>query len=269
MTDSHQSVPSNESALSFRQRVRAGAFADQTSGLIPGYVQANLVVVPESNASDFLAFCQRNPKPCPLLAMSPQPGDPTLPDLGHDIDVRSDLPRYRVWREGQCVDEPSDLRDLWREDLVAFALGCSFSFEEAMTEAGLDIRHISEAVNVPMYRTALPCQRSGPFAGNLVVSMRPMTPANAIRAIQISSRFPSVHGAPIHFGDPEAIGIKDLNSPDFGDRVSLYANEVPVFWACGVTPQIALEAARLPLAFTHAPGHMLITDRRNAEMAVL
>lgn len=251
-----------------RQQIRSGEFTAPTSGLAPGFVQCNLVVVPETSAPALLGFCQRNPRSCPLLAMSPAPGDPSLPELGDDIDVRVDLPRYRRWEQGRNVGEYLSIADQWQDDLVAFALGCSFSFEEALIAAGLEVRNITEGVNVPMYRSNIPCQPSGPFNGDMVVSMRPMTPAHAIRAIQICSRFPAVHGAPIHFGDPEQIGIRDLDRPDFGDIVTIGEHEVPVFWACGVTPQVALERAGLPLAFTHSPGHMLITDKRNAELAV-
>jgi uncharacterized protein YcsI (UPF0317 family) len=264
-------MPMNEmhssSSHDIRRRIRSGELTGPTSGLAQGFVQCNLVVLPSNYAPDFLAFCQRNPQPCPLLACNPAPGDPTLPTLGEDIDVRSDLPRYRRWVNGQLDAELTTLKDDWHRDLVVFALGCSFSFEEALIDAGLEVRHITEGCNVPMYRTNIACQPAGPFAGEMVVSMRPMRPADAIRAIQICSRFPAVHGAPIHFGDPSAIGIHDLSQPDFGDAVSIKPGEVPVFWACGVTPQVALEHAGLPLAFTHSPGHMLITDRRNAEMA--
>ena len=252
-----------------RIAARSGKLSTPTSGVMPGFVQCNLVIVPERYAQDFALFCYRNPKPCPLLAQSPAPGDASLPDLGDGIDVRSDLPRYRQWESGACTAEPTDLSEMWQDDFVAFALGCSFSFEEALIAAGLEIRNITEGVNVPMYRTHQPCEPSGPFAGDLVVSMRPMTPADAIRAVQICSRYPGVHGAPIHFGDPGALGIGDLQRPDFGDPVSVRSDEVPVFWACGVTPQVALEQAQLPLAFTHAPGHMLVTDKTNAGLATL
>lgn len=252
-----------------RQSIRSGDFSDVTSGVAPGYVQCNLVILPADFAADFLLFCQRNPKPCPLLAISPEPGNPVLPDLGVDIDVRTDAPLYRRWEHGCATATPNNLMDVWQDDHVAFALGCSFSFEEALLAAGIEIRNITEGVNVPMYRTDIACQPAGVFAGNMVVSMRPMSPKDAIRAIQICSRFPSVHGAPIHFGAPETIGISDLNNPDFGSRVTVHSGEVPVFWACGVTPQIALEQAKLPLAFTHYPGYMLVTDTRNAELAVL
>ena len=252
-----------------RLAAREGHFNETTSGLAPGFVQCNLVIIPQHYASDFADFCRRNPKPCPLLAVSPMAGDVSLPELGPDIDVRTDISRYRRWENGVLVEEPTNLLNHWCSDHVAFALGCSFSFEEALLADGLEIRNISEGVNVPMFRTNLPCFSAGPFAGNLVVSMRPMTPKDAIRAIQICTRFPAVHGAPIHFGDPAQIGIKNLQLPDFGDAVSIKEGEVPLFWACGVTPQVALENAKLPVAFTHAPGHMLVSDKPNTGLAIL
>ena len=211
-----------------RLRIRAGEFSGTTAGLAPGNVQANLVILPKALAHDFLRFAQANPKPCPVLAVS-GPGDPRLPGLGEDLDIRSDLPRYRVWRRGELVEEPFDLFHVWRDDLVSFALGCSFSFEQALLEDGIELRHLTCGSNVPMYRTNIPCASAGPFAGPLVVSMRPLKPHDAIRAIQITSRFPSVHGAPMHIGLPEAIGIKDLAKPDYGDAVPVKSDELPVF----------------------------------------
>lgn len=257
-----------QSPAQLRERIRSGDLRGNTSGLAPGFVQCNLVILPEVQAADFLRFCQANPKPCPLLACSANPGDTGLPKLGA-LDLRSDLPAYRIFREGTFKEELSDITALWQDDLVAFALGCSFSFEEALISAGLDVRNVSEGVNVPMYRTNIPCESAGPFSGNMVVSMRPFPAADAIRAIQICTRFPSVHGAPIHLGDAQEIGIHDLNTPDFGDPVPVRAGEIPLFWACGVTPQVALENAALPLAITHSPGCMLLTDLRNSDLAVL
>ena len=251
-----------------RLRIRAGDFSGTTAGLAPGNVQANLVILPMALAHDFLRFAQANPKPCPVLAVS-EPGDPRLPGLGADLDIRSDLPRYRVWRRGELVEEPFDLFDVWGDDLVSFALGCSFSFEEALVEDGIELRHITCGSNVPMYRTNIPCASAGPFAGPLVVSMRPLKPNDAIRAIQITSRFPSVHGAPIHIGLPEMIGIKDLAKPDYGDAVPVESDELPVFWACGVTPQAVIAEVRPDFSITHAPGCMLITDLRNTQLASL
>lgn len=249
-----------------RLDARAGRLTGPTAHLAPGCVQANLAILPSNMAMDFLRFCQCNPRPCPVLAVS-EPGDPMLGTLGLDIDVRTDLPRYRVWRDGELVAEPTDVRDVWRDDLVSFVIGCSFSFEEAMLDAGLPVRHIEQGCNVPMYRTNIATQSSGPFAGPLVVSMRPMKAADAIRAVQVTSRFPSVHGAPVHLGDPALIGIADIDRPDYGDLVTMKSGELPVFWACGVTPQAALAQARPELCITHAPGHMLVTDMINSRLA--
>jgi uncharacterized protein YcsI (UPF0317 family) len=251
-----------------RLRIRGGGFTGQTSGLAPGLVQANLVVLPRDLAHDFLRFAQANTKPCPILAVS-EAGDWRFPTLGAELDIRTDLPRYRVWRNGELVAEPGDVRDVWRDDLVSFAIGCSFSFEEALIEAGIEVRHVALGRNVPMYRTNIQCVPAGVFSGPLVVSMRPLKPADAIRAVQITSRFPSVHGAPVHLGFPGAIGISDIGAPDYGDAVPIGGDELPVFWACGVTPQAVVAQARPAFCITHAPGCMLITDLRNASLASL
>lgn len=251
-----------------RLRIRDGAFTGPTAGLAPGHVQANLAILPRALALDFLRFAQANPKPCPVLAVS-ESGDPRLPTLGADLDIRTDVPRYRVWRNGELVAEPTDLRDVWRDDLVTFAIGCSFSFEEALIDDGIEIRHITVGSNVPMYRTNIPCVPAGVFSGPLVVSMRPMKPADAIRAVQITSRFPSVHGAPVHLGFPASIGIADIGKPDYGDPVPIGPEEMPVFWACGVTPQAVVAQVRPEFCITHAPGSMLVTDLRNTTLSAL
>jgi len=251
-----------------RRRIRSGQVTGNTAGLAPGNVQANLVVLPKALAADFLRFALANPKPCPVLAVS-EPGEPAFPTLGADLDIRTDLPRYRVWRDGMLMEEPTDIAHVWRDDLVAFAIGCSFSFEDALIEDGIEMRHVTCGTNVPMYRTSIPCVTAGIFHGPLVVSMRPLKPAEAIRAVQITSRFPSVHGAPVHIGLPGLIGIEDLGRPDYGDPVAVAADELPVFWACGVTPQAAVAAARPDFCITHAPGSMLITDLRNTRLAAL
>ena len=251
-----------------RLACRDGSISGSTAGLAPGYVQGNLAILSRDLAADFLRFCQLNPKPCPLIGVS-EVGDPRIPALGADLDVRTDLPGYRVWKHGELVEETHDISKWWRDDLVAFVIGCSFSFEEALAADGVPIRHIACGVRVPMYRTSIPCAAAGPFAGPMVVSMRPLEPAHAIRAIQITSRFPSVHGAPIHIGLPHLIGIDDLQRPDYGDPVPVAANELPVFWACGVTPQAVIAAAKPPFAVTHAPGSMLVTDLKNTQLAML
>jgi uncharacterized protein YcsI (UPF0317 family) len=229
-------------------------------------LQGNLVILPEKLAAAFKQFCELNPKPCPLIGIS-EAGKPAIPVLGADLDVRTDLPRYRVWRNGELVQEPTDIVEHWRDDFVAFVIGCSFSFEEALMAEGIGIRHIEQGRNVPMYRTTVPCAAAGPFAGPLVVSMRPFKPAAAARAFQITARFPKVHGAPVHVGDPRKLGIADLGKPDYGDAVDIAPDEIPVFWACGVTPQSVILASQPDFAITHAPGCMLVTDRRNAEFA--
>ena len=255
-------------ALAARRASRSGAQRGATTGVAPGYVQGNLAILPQALAADFLRFCQLNPKPCPLIGMS-APGDPRIPALGEDLDIRTDLPRYRVWKNGELVDEPTDVKSVWRDDLVSFVIGCSFSFEEALMADGLEIRNISLGCHVSMYRTSIETTPAGPFHGPMVVSMRPFKPAHAIRAIQITTRFPAVHGAPVHIGKPEMIGIRDLQRPDYGDAVPVRDDELPVFWACGVTPQSVIATVKPEFCITHYPGCMLVTDRKNTEFAVL
>ena len=250
-----------------RRVIRAGEYTGHTAAIAPEFVQGNLCILPKDFAIEFAAFCQRNPKPCPVIGMG-APGDPSLPDLG-DIDIRTDVPRYRVFKDGTLVDEPTDIRRYWADELVSFVIGCSFSFELPMLEEGIRLQHIDRNTTVPMYRTNIDCVPAGRFAGKMVVSMRPLAPADVIRAVQITSRLPAVHGAPVHVGFPEAIGIVDLTRPDFGDQPEIQPGQLPVFWGCGVTPQVAVEAARPPICITHKPGSMLITDKRNAELAAL
>jgi uncharacterized protein YcsI (UPF0317 family) len=250
-----------------RARVRRGEITGHTSGLASGCVQGNVAILPKVLAADFLRFCQLNPKPCPVLAVG-APGDPALPTLGTDIDMRSDVPRYRVFRKGELVEEPTDIRHLWRDDLVTFILGCSYSFEWALLEDGLTMHHMTLGKNVPMFRTSIPTTPAGPFHGPLVVSMRSFKPADAIRAVQITSRFPGVHGAPVHLGLPEQIGIRDIAKPDWGDPVEVPADELPLFWACGVTPQAVVAAMKPEFCITHSPGSMLVTDLKNSQLAV-
>jgi len=297
-----------------RAACRSGALAGHTSGLAPGHAQANLVLLPREHALAFLTFCVRNPKPCPLLEVL-DAGVHEAAGMAPGSDVRTDLPRYRVWRHGVCTEEVANILHLWpdppsggaqaavaahadaRTDWVAFLLGCSFSFEEALLREGLPVRHLQQERgsagcggggsgdgsaacsataaggglardprNVPMYVTSLPTTPAGPFRGPLVVSMRPMSAADAVAAARVTSDFPRVHGRPVFAGDASLLGIGSLDAPDYGDAVTLLPGEVPVFWACGVTPQAALLAAALPLAITHAPGHMFVTDALNASL---
>lgn len=265
-TDAH-GLTADSTGHDVRQAARSGRLSGHTSGLAREQVQANLAILPAALAGDFLRFCQRNPKPCPLLAVS-EPGQYLLDELGEDLDIRSDVPRYRVWQHGELVAEPTDLREFWRDDLVTFALGCSFSFEHGLLAAGIPLRHVQQGCNVAMYRTNIATRSAGPFHGPMVVSMRPMKAADAIRAVQITARVPEVHGAPIHIGDPALIGIGDLARPDYGDAVAVLPDELPVFWACGVTPQSAIATARPEFCITHAPGHMLVTDRLNRHLGL-
>jgi uncharacterized protein YcsI (UPF0317 family) len=251
-----------------RQLIRSGAYVGYTAGIAPGFVQANICILPIKWAEDFLLYCQRNPRPCPLLARSDL-GDPRLPTLSDDLDIRTDVPRYHIFRDGAFVEEVTNIRSHWREDLVTFALGCSFSFEEALQEAGVRLKFREHNNVAAVYVTNIDTVPAGPFKGPLVVTMRAFKPADAIRAVQITSRFPNVHGAPIHLGDPKSIGVdlsrryQDVGDPEVAD------DELPVFWACGLTPQLAVQNAKPPLCITHAASSMLITDVRNASLAIL
>jgi uncharacterized protein YcsI (UPF0317 family) len=255
----------NATGADVRAACRRGELRGPTPGLALGYVQANLVVLPRDWAFDFLLFCQRNPKPCPLLDVT-ESGDPEPRFIAPGSDLRTDLPVYRVWKNGELIEEPTDITKHWRNDLVSFVIGCSFTFENALLAAGVPVRHIEQSVNVPMYRTNVACRAAGRFSGPLVVSMRPLVPDLASKATQICSRFPRAHGAPVHLGDPDAIGIRDLSRPDYGDPVRFTDGEIPVFWACGVTPQAVLTQARPPFAITHKPGHMFLTDLRDVDL---
>lgn len=247
-----------------RKAARTGDMLAPTPGLALGYLQANLVILPKDWAFDFLLFCQRNPKPCPLLDVT-EPGDPEPKFMAPGADLRTDLPCYRIWKNGELIDEPTDVIKHWRDDLVSFLIGCSFTFETALMAAGHPMRHVEMGRNVPMYRTNIACRPAGRFHGPLVVSMRPLTPIQTIDVVQICARFPKSHGAPIHFGDPLAIGVRDIQKPDYGDPVDIYAGEQPVFWACGVTPQAALLEAKPPFAITHKPGHMFLCDLKETD----
>lgn len=251
-----------------RACIRRGEWRRPTAGLAPGVAQANLVFLPKVLVFDFLLFCQRNPKPCPVLDVT-DAGNPEPKIAAPGADLRTEIPKYRIYKKGAFVDEVTDIVSYWREDLVAFLLGCSFSFESSMLRADVPVRHIEENCNVPMYITNIDCQPAGMFKGPLVVSMRPLPPGKVVKAVQITSRFPAVHGAPVHIGDPAQIGIKDLSKPDFGDAVTINPGETPVFWACGCTPQAVAMEAKPEFMITHAPGHMFITDIKDESIATL
>ncbi|MGH3493227.1 MAG: putative hydro-lyase [Sciscionella sp.] len=244
-----------------RQRYRAGLI-EPTTGWAAGFTQANVVMLPRDWAYDMLLFGQRNPLPVPLLDVT-DPGA-TGSALAPDADLRTDLPRYRVWRDGELVDEPTEITEVWRDDLVTFLIGCSFSFETALMDAGVPVRNIEQGRNVSMYRTNIDCRPAGRLSGPLVVSMRPIPARQVVTAVQVTGRMPRVHGAPVHIGAPAALGVMDLSEPDFGEPVDARDGDIPVFWACGVTPQAALHASRPPFAITHAPGYMFLTDVRDS-----
>lgn len=248
-----------------RRLIRAGKITSQTSGMCAGYAQANLVILPKELAYDFLLFTQRNPRSCPILEVS-DVGSRKLHYVAEDVDLAKDFPRYRIYKKGELAGEYTDVEEFWQEDFVSFLIGCSFSFEAALLEAGVPVRHIEEGRNVPMYKTSIPCTPAGVFHGNMVVSMRPLPYDQIVKAALVTADMPRVHGAPIQIGDPEAIGISDLMHPDFGDMVTIRPGEVPVFWPCGVTPQNVVMETKPDLVITHAPGHMLITDVKNVDL---
>ena len=249
-----------------RALIRKGAITRPTTGMCPGYAQGNLVVLPKELAWDFLLFCQRNPKSCPLLEVA-DAGSRTFAQFGAGSDIARDIPKYRVYENGVLTKETTDVSEYFDDpsrELVSFLIGCSFSFESDLLEAGIPVRQIEEGVNVPMYNTNIPCQSAGVFSGNMVVSMRPIPHALVPAAVAITAQMPRVHGMPVHIGCPEAIGIANLAQPDYGDAVTIRDGETPVFWPCGVTPQAVVMQSRLPFVITHAPGYMFITDVPNA-----
>ena len=251
-----------------RQLIRSGSLVQPTSGVAPGYVQANLAILPKELAFDFLLFCQRNPKPCHLLE-GVEAGDVEPVQFAPGADLRTDVPLYRVYEYGEMTAEVEDISEFWRDDLVSFLLGCSFSFENALANVAIPIRHMEQDSIVPMFITNIPTASAGMFSGPMVVSMRPIKREQVVRAVQVTSRFPAVHGAPVHIGDPSAIGIGDVMKPDFGDPSEFEDGEMPVFWACGVTPQAAAMSSKPPLMITHSPGHMFITDKKDEDLAVI
>lgn len=253
--------------VELRTMIRHERWIQPTSGVCEGYAQANLLILPHSLAYDFLLFAQRNPKPCPVLeALDIGNPEPKLTSPG--ADIRTDIPKYRIYRSGALTEEVRNISNYWQPDFVAFLLGCSFSFESALLKAGVPVRNIEEGKNVSMYITNIQCTPAGIFRGPMVVSMRPIPAHLVVKAVQVTSRFPSVHGAPVHIGDPQQIGIHALERPDFGDAVDVRAGEIPVFWACGVTPQAVVMTVKPDIAITHAPGYMFVTDLLNEQLAV-
>lgn len=248
-----------------KKQIRQGKITGQTSGMCNGYAQANLCILPKEYAFDFLLFAMRNPKPCPILEVG-DTGSRRFRKMAREGDVCTDFPKYRIWRNGVLEKEVTDITEVWQDDFVYFLIGCSFSFESELLEAGIPVRHIEEGKNVPMFNTNIPLEPAGIFHGNMVVSMRPIPNALVVRAVNVTAAMPRVHGAPIQIGAPGAIGIADVQQPDYGDRVTIRDGETPVFWPCGVTPQAAVMAAKPPIAITHAPGHMFITDVKNTEL---
>ena len=258
MTRQHEELR-KLSVQQVRQAIRAGDYRSHTAGLGQGFLQTNIAILPEAFALDFMRYCQRNPKPCPLVGVS-ETGSPMMTTLGTNIDIRTDVPAYNVYRDGKLDKSVIDISDIWSDDMVAFALGCSFTFEAALQMAGIPVWHIDHDTTVPMFRTSIDTVAGGPFRGKMVVSMRAIDRDKVGAATEISRRFPLAHGAPVHAGDPAAIGITDISQPEWGDPAPVGAGQVPVFWACGVTPQVAIESSGAPICITHKPGHMLVTD---------
>lgn len=251
-----------------RELIRKKKITGPTAGFAEGFAQANLMIVKKELAFDFLLFCQRNPAACPLLDVL-DPGDPVPRRSAPQADIRTDFPKYRIYRKGILEEEVTDISAYWEDDMVGFLIGCSFTFEHALMLNDIPVRHIEDGHNVPMYQTNIACEKAGVFHGPMVVSMRPIPAHQVTRSVQVTSRFPSVHGGPIHIGDPAVIGISDVDQPDFGEPSVIKEGEVPVFWACGVTPQAIVMHTKPDIAITHAPGHMFITDRRDQKLGVL
>lgn len=247
-----------------REYIRKGVINFPTAGMAAGYAQANLVILPGKWAEDFEKYCLLNPFPCPVLEVIK--GDPLTHAMGEGGNIVTDIPEYYIYRDGVLCEKVNDASAYWQDDFVGFLIGCSFSFEESLIREGIEVRHIAQGRNVPMYKTNIQTKKSGPFFGPMVCSMRPMTPENAKKAYDITVKMPNVHGAPVHIGNPSEIGIFDVMKPDYGDAVDIYDGEVPVFWPCGVTPQAAVENAKPPIVITHSPGHMFITDVKNSEL---
>ncbi|MEM9062426.1 MAG: putative hydro-lyase [Pseudomonadota bacterium] len=258
MTDQHYDAMRAQPISEIRREIRASRYRGQTAGFAPGNLQANLAILGDGFADEFHEFCRINAQPCPLVGVSGR-GDPRMPMLG-DIDIRTDIPSYNIYRHGTLEGSVPDISELWTDDMVAFALGCSFTFERALADAGIRMKHIEQNRTVPMYKTNIALKSVGPFSGGMVVSMRPIPRDQVDLAISVTSQYPHAHGAPVHVGEGDAIGVGDIGAPDWGETAEFGEGDVAVFWACGVTPQNVLTEARPPICITHTPGRMLVTD---------
>ena len=255
----------NENPQEVRKIISEEIIKGPTAGMCAGYVQANLVILPKKYADDFKIFASKNPKSCPVLEVLDE-GSVHTRVIAKDANIATDIPKYRIYRNGELVEECFNIENYWQDDFVSFLIGCSFTFESALLDAGIEIRHITMGRNVPMYKTNIMCEEAGAFKGPMVVSMRPIAKDNVEEVVRITKQFPRVHGEPVHIGNPKEIGIEDINTPDYGDSVEIKTGEIPVFWACGVTPQAAAEQAKPSIMITHAPGHMFIADIRNEQL---
>lgn len=254
----------NYTPAQVRDLITKGVITSSTSGMAAGYVQANLICLPKDYADEFYEFAKLNSQPCPVLEVFE--GEPVSKFLAPGAPVLSCIPWYNIYRNGKLEKTIPDATEYWTKDMVGFLIGCSYSFEEALLKNGIEIRHMTLGTPVPMFRTTIHCKPYGRFHGDYVVSMRPMTPENAQKAKEITEQFPNVHGGPVEIGDPAAIGIKDVNKPDYGMPVPFYDKEIPVFWACGVTPQFVVENVKPPIAISHKPGFMFVSDILNTEI---
>lgn len=251
-----------------RECIRKEKWIGPTTGIALGFVQANLVIIPEKLALEFIIFCQRNHSACPILEIT-EPGIASLNYLAKNVDIRTDLPKYRVYKKGVLMDEPLNIIDYWRSDFVSIFIGCSLSFEKALTDSNIPLRHLECKKNGAIYISSIKCNPTGMFRGNMAVSLRPIPRHQLIRTIQITSRFYNAHGAPVHIGDPDLIGIKNLDEVYYGDPPIFKENDVPVFWACGVTPQVVASESKPEIMITHSPTHLFVSDIKDTEIAIL
>ena len=246
-----------------RTLIARGEFSRPTAGECPGYIQTNMVALPRAYAKRFEAFAKANSKAIPVLEII-EDGHCSK-TLAPSANILNEIPKYNILKDGILVETLKDITHYASEDLVFFLIGCSFSFENALIENGMPLRHVDEQKNVAMYRTNIKLTPMEGFEGDMVVSMRPIKKEKVADACIVTSHFPKTHGAPIHVGYPDMIGIDDISKPDYGDAIEIKPDEIPLFWPCGVTPQNVITSMKLPFAITHAPGHMFVTDRKDSE----